>query len=171
MRQMDLRSSRIHESGIQGENVVEHSLFPPSSAAAPRCGRNFGFASRLSSQDSQDNSFEYPINSARSNGVQIHSSTRFMSASEAASDEQGNSSRCSFEGPVIAIPLQQLNKDVILRHEGQSQRPSTRTSKQVYARQESICSLNSSSDRSDDSGSQESSEKQLIQVSDHSSPK
>ena len=65
--------------------------FPPQTSGTRR-GKSFGFGSRLSS----NNSFE-------SLGHQV-------SASDAASDEQGNSSMCSFEGQFINITQDQLNQ-------------------------------------------------------------
>ena len=56
----------------------------PSQTSRTRRGKSFGFVSRLSSHNSME-------------------SFHGISASDAASDEQGNSSMCSFEGHFINV--------------------------------------------------------------------
>ena len=69
-------------------------------------GRQFGFGSRLSNGDSNSGGGSNSGSDRGFHRVPAHN----LSASCAASEEQGNSSMCSFDGFFINITEEQLNK-------------------------------------------------------------
>ena len=82
-RQWNFEIGRGTSQGPPADADTVANKFPPQTSGTGR-GASFGFASRLSSQNSMD-------------------SFRHISGSDAASDEQGNSSMCSFEGHFINV--------------------------------------------------------------------
>ncbi len=71
-------------------------------------GQFFGFGSRLSS-DSNNNGLSVNNSNNSSGYIRRHAFNEQFSASQAASEEQGNSSMCSFDGFCINITEEQLN--------------------------------------------------------------